>query len=94
MWRKISVAFVPPGIRLMASGLMADAARLNVLPRGGLHVWARLPDGVDDLALTTVRGQGNHAGAPQKCPRDLEAHITLLAQLLHHGIGGRLRHRR
>ncbi|MBB4677992.1 aminotransferase-like domain-containing protein [Crossiella cryophila] len=27
---------------------------LAVVPRGGLHLWARLPDGVDDQALTTA----------------------------------------
>ncbi|MBP2472592.1 DNA-binding transcriptional MocR family regulator [Crossiella equi] len=28
--------------------------RPAVVPKGGLHVWVRLPDGVDDVALTTA----------------------------------------
>lgn len=27
---------------------------LNVVPRGGFHVWARLPEGLDDLSVTTA----------------------------------------
>jgi DNA-binding transcriptional MocR family regulator len=35
-----------------ALGEHLPAWRLAGVPRGGLHVWVRLPDGVDDIALT------------------------------------------
>jgi DNA-binding transcriptional MocR family regulator len=35
-----------------ALGEHLPAWRLAGVPRGGLHVWVRLPDGVDDVALT------------------------------------------